>query len=105
MIPFRMTPSFRGIDVANGARIAALAAALAGASIACSKADRAQANAHADTARQINVESVRQDPVRRAVEVVGTLVAESEVTISAEAEGRVGRLLADLGDRVKAGQA
>src|SRR6185295_16901024 len=36
--------------------------------------------------------------------VVGTLAAESEVTISAEAEGRVSRLLADLGDRVKAGQ-
>ncbi|MGE5244984.1 MAG: efflux RND transporter periplasmic adaptor subunit [Betaproteobacteria bacterium] len=50
------------------------------------------------------VEQVRQETVRRAVEVVGTLAAEDEVTISSEAEGTVSRILADLGDRVKAGQ-
>jgi multidrug efflux pump subunit AcrA (membrane-fusion protein) len=38
------------------------------------------------------------------VEVVATLAAEDEVTASAEAEGRVSRLGADLGDRVRAGQ-
>jgi RND family efflux transporter MFP subunit len=37
--------------------------------------------------------------------VVGTLAAVDEVTISSEAEGKVSKILADLGDRVTAGQA
>ena len=49
--------------------------------------------------------AVRQEAVRRTVEVVGTLAAVDEVTISSEADGKVSRILADLGDRVKAGQA
>ncbi|HEV3140967.1 MAG TPA: efflux RND transporter periplasmic adaptor subunit, partial [Vicinamibacterales bacterium] len=44
------------------------------------------------------------ESVRRAVEVVGTLAAEDEVTVSSQAEGTVSRILADLGDRVTAGQ-
>lgn len=36
--------------------------------------------------------------------MVGTLAAEDEVTISAQAEGQVSRIVADLGDRVTAGQ-
>jgi RND family efflux transporter MFP subunit len=35
---------------------------------------------------------------------VGTLAAVDQVTISSEADGKVSRILADLGDRVKAGQ-
>jgi multidrug resistance efflux pump len=42
--------------------------------------------------------------VPRLVEVVGTLAAEDEVTISSEVEGVVRRVLADLGDRVRADQ-
>jgi multidrug efflux pump subunit AcrA (membrane-fusion protein) len=38
------------------------------------------------------------------VDVVGTLAAVDQVTISSEADGKVRRILADLGDRVKAGQ-
>jgi multidrug efflux pump subunit AcrA (membrane-fusion protein) len=38
------------------------------------------------------------------VDVVGTLAAVDEVTISSEADGRVREVLADLGDGVKAGQ-
>ena len=39
----------------------------------------------------------------RNVEVVGTLAAVDEVTISSEADGKVSRILADLGDRVQGG--
>ncbi len=37
------------------------------------------------------------------MEVVGTLAAEDQVTISSQADGAVSRVLVDLGDRVKAG--
>jgi RND family efflux transporter MFP subunit len=47
---------------------------------------------------------VKQEQVRRVIEVVGTLAAADEVTVSSEATGRVIRILADLGDRVRAGQ-
>ena len=52
----------------------------------------------------VKVEQVREEAVRRTIEVVGTLAAEDQVTLSAEAEGRVSRIAADLGDRVTAGQ-
>jgi multidrug efflux pump subunit AcrA (membrane-fusion protein) len=70
----------------------------------CSKTESAQASGREAPARQVAVERVREDTIRRAIDVVGTLAAEDEVTVSAEAEGRVSRLLADLGDRVQAGQ-
>ncbi len=70
----------------------------------CSKADTAQARSREGTAKAVRTETVRQDSVRRAVDVVGTLAAVDEVTISSEAEGKVSRILADLGDRVTAGQ-
>jgi HlyD family secretion protein len=47
---------------------------------------------------------VRQDSVRRAIEVVGTLAAEDQVTIASQADGSVSKVLVDLGDRVTAGQ-
>jgi multidrug efflux pump subunit AcrA (membrane-fusion protein) len=55
-------------------------------------------------APSIQVEPVREESIRRSIEVVGTLAAEDEVTISAQAEGQVSRIVADLGDRVTAGQ-
>ncbi|OLC77308.1 MAG: hypothetical protein AUJ01_01395 [Acidobacteria bacterium 13_1_40CM_3_65_5] len=75
---------------------------LAGA--ACSKSETAQARGRDDAPKPVKVERVREEPVRRSIEVVGTLAAVDEVTISSEAEGRVSKLLADLGDRVRAGQ-
>ncbi len=53
---------------------------------------------------KIIVSKVKQENVRRAVDVVGTLAAYEQVTISSEGEGKVLRILADLGDRVTAGQ-
>ena len=54
---------------------------------------------------RVKVEAVRRDSIPRAVDVVGTLAAVDQVTISSETDGKVSRILADLGDRVKAGQA
>jgi HlyD family secretion protein len=77
---------------------------LAGAGAGCSKSETAQAHAGEGTPKTIQAEAVRQDSVRRAVDVVGTLAAVDEVTISSEADGKVAKILADLGDRVTAGQ-
>src|SRR5437660_3968644 len=85
----------------------ACAAILASAAVAvagCSRSESAQARGRDDAAKPVKTETVKQESVRRAVEVVGTLAAVDEATISSEADGVVSRLLADLGDRVKAGQ-
>lgn len=85
---------------------AVTAVALIAATAACSKSSpAAQARSRDDGAKPVKVEPVKQESIRRSVEVVGTLAAVDEVTVSAEAEGRVSRLLADLGDRVTTGQA
>jgi multidrug efflux pump subunit AcrA (membrane-fusion protein) len=69
----------------------------------CARSETAQARGR-DAAKPVKVESVKEDSLHRTVEVVGTLAAVDEATISAEAEGRVSHLFADLGDRVKEGQ-
>ena len=84
-------------------RIALLALVLAAAP-ACSKTETAQARSRDGAPKPVRVEAVRQESVRRAVDVVGTLTPVDQVTISSEADGRVSNILADLGDRVKAGQ-
>jgi HlyD family secretion protein len=82
----------------------ALAAVLVLAGTGCSKSERAEAHSGESTPKPVQTEPVRQDSVRRAVDVVGTLAAVDEVTISSEADGKVAKILADLGDRVTAGQ-
>src|SRR5581483_6335182 len=81
----------------------AMAAALSAA--ACSKSDTAQARGRDDAAKRIAVDRVQEQSVKRAVEVVGTLAAVDEVTVSSEADGLVSKILHDLGDRVHAGDA
>src|SRR5882762_4154996 len=71
---------------------------------ACTKTESAQARGREPAAKPVKIEVVLQETVRRAVEVVGTLAAVDQVTISSEADGKVSRILADLGDRVTAGQ-
>jgi multidrug efflux pump subunit AcrA (membrane-fusion protein) len=71
---------------------------------ACSKTETAQARGRDAAAKPVTPEVVRLEKVKRAVELVGTLAAVDQVTISSEAEGKVSRILADLGDRVTAGQ-
>jgi multidrug efflux pump subunit AcrA (membrane-fusion protein) len=92
------------IFVCPPCRVAAIAAAMALSCAACSKSPSAQARGRDEASKPIKMERVREENVRRNVEVVGTLAAVDEVTISSEAEGRVSKLLADLGDRVHAGQ-
>ena len=70
----------------------------------CSKTESAQARGREVSAKPVTVEVVRQENVKRAVELVGTLAAVDQVTISSEADGKVSRIFADLGDRVTAGQ-
>src|SRR5215213_4936501 len=82
---------------------AAVAVSLALTGAACSKSETAQARGR-DAAKSVAVERVREEMVHRAVEVVGTLAAEDEVMLSSETDATVSRILADLGDRVKAGQ-
>lgn len=63
------------------------------------------AEVKSDAAPQaIVVANVEAHELRRAIDVVGTLAADEEVTVSSEVEGRVIRIAADLGDRVTAGQ-
>ena len=78
-------------------------AAIAALSLSgCSKAQTA--GARKETAKPVKTEAARQESVQRAIEVVGTLAAEEQVTISSQADGAVSKVLVDLGDRVKAGQ-
>jgi RND family efflux transporter MFP subunit len=74
----------------------ALAAACGGPSSAAVAADAAP--------QAVAVANVEKHEVRRAIDVVGTLAADEEVTVSSEVEGRVLRIAADLGDRVTSGQ-
>jgi multidrug efflux pump subunit AcrA (membrane-fusion protein) len=72
----------------------------------CGKSETAQARSRSadGVAKSVAVAAVQKDSVRRAIDVVGTLVAVDQVTVSSEAEGKVRSILADLGDRVKADQ-
>ena len=89
-----MTPVYRVL----------IAAVVLSSPAACSKSETAQARSREGTPKAVHVEAVRQESVKRAVDVVGTLAPVDQVTISSEADGKVSRILADLGDRVKAGQ-
>jgi len=70
----------------------------------CADPSAEQAGRPKQAAKPVTTEAVRQESVRRTLEVVGTLAAEDQVTISSEVDGVVRRVLADLGDRVKSGQ-
>lgn len=76
----------------------ALVVGLAG----CSR-DRGVQAAEGQKARSVKTEQAQVRDVRRQVDVVGTLAAREEVVVSAEVDGRVARLVHDLGDRVAAG--
>jgi multidrug efflux pump subunit AcrA (membrane-fusion protein) len=77
---------------------------VAAAAAACSKNETAQARGREAAAKAVKVEVVKRERVARSVDLVGTLAAVDQVTISSEADGKVSQILADLGDRVHAGQ-
>ncbi len=71
---------------------------------ACAESGTAAPRGKEAAAKSVKTEAVREEAVHRTVEVVGTLAAEDNVTLSSQAEGVVRRVLADLGDAVKADQ-
>ena len=71
---------------------------------ACSRTPTAQASKREGDPKPVSVAVVHQASVPRAVDVVGTLAAVDQVTVSSEADGKVEKINADLGDRVRAGQ-
>lgn len=82
-----------------------VAIALGGALAGCSSASTgAETSGRETPAKAVQTEAVRREDVKRTVSISGTLAAENEVTVSSQAEGVVSRILADLGDRVLAGQ-
>jgi RND family efflux transporter MFP subunit len=81
-----------------------IVAALAAAAASCSKSQTAQARSSDGDAKAVAVTPVHKQSVRRAVDVVGTLAAVDQVTVSSETDGKVRKILADLGDQVRAGQ-
>ena len=71
----------------------------------CADPSAEQAGGPKKAAKAVKAEAVRQESVRRTLDVVGTLAAEDQVTVSSEVDGVVRRVLADLGDRVTSGQS
>lgn len=75
---------------------------LAGA--ACSRETAAQSRSRDEApAKPIKTLAVSADQVRRTIDIVGTLSAVEEATISSEVDAKVSRIRADLGDHVSAG--
>jgi multidrug efflux pump subunit AcrA (membrane-fusion protein) len=70
----------------------------------CADSSAEQGDGAQEAVKAVKTDIVRQEPVRRTLEVVGTLAAEDQVTVSSEVDGVVRRIGADLGDRVAAGQ-
>ena len=71
----------------------------------CADSSAEQTGGSKEALKAVKTDAVRQESVRRTLEVVGTLAAEDQVTVSSEVDGVVRRVLADLGDRVAAGQS
>ena len=62
---------------------------VAAAAAACSKNETAQARGREAAAKAVKVEVVKRERVARSVDLVGTLAAVDQVTISSEADGKV----------------
>jgi RND family efflux transporter MFP subunit len=61
-------------------------------------------NAAASDPAPVHIYTVAEETTRRRVQAVGSLLALEESTLSAEVEGRVAQVLADVGDTVNEGQ-
>lgn len=86
----------------NGfALIAALAAVVGGG---CSKSPAGNVLGDAAHPTPVHFYTVAEETARRRVQAVGSLFALEESTLSAQVDGRVDGVLADVGDTVKEGQ-
>ncbi len=77
------------------------------AAIGCSREKSGTSPANASQAeRKIAITVARADArdVERSVQVVGTLLAQEEVTLANEVPATIAKILVDLGDRVRQGQ-
>ena len=86
------------------ALLLAVVCALGPVAAGCADSSAEQAGGPQTPAKSVKAENVRQESFRRTLEVVGTLAAEDQVTVSSEVDGVVRQIRADLGDRVRAGQ-
>ena len=76
-----------------------------GLAVAASGCGRSRASAEKGPKPvKARVVTVEQKQLRRDVESVGSLLAYDEVAVSSEVEGKVERVLADIGDKVAQGQ-
>jgi len=82
---------------------AVVAALLLLAAAGCDSAAQANKKADAGEGVAVKVTRVERIELRREVEAVGTLAAKDQAVVSAEVAGRVARLAADMGDRVREG--
>lgn len=71
----------------------------------CSRTQTASARGDAGNPIAVRAYPVQEEVIRRRVQAVGSLYALEESTISAEVEARVERVLVDMGDSVREGQA
>jgi multidrug efflux pump subunit AcrA (membrane-fusion protein) len=89
----------------NGALMLAVLCTVIPVTSGCTNPSAEPGGGPKQAAKAVKADAVRQDSVRRTLDVVGTLAAEDQVTLSSEVDGVVRRVLADLGDRVAAGQS
>ena len=71
----------------------------------CSRTQTASARGDAGNPIAVRAYPVQEEVIRRRVQAVGSLYALEESTVSAEVEARVQRVLVDVGDSVREGQA
>jgi len=83
----------------SSAAIVAVALSL----VRCGGAAEATKKSDGKDAVQVTTVPVERIELRREVEAVGTLAAKDQAVISAEVAGRVARLAADMGDKVREG--
>jgi membrane fusion protein (multidrug efflux system) len=71
----------------------------------CSRTQTASARGDAGNPIAVRAYPVQEEVIRRRVQAVGSLYALEESTVSAEVDARVERVLVDVGDWVREGQA
>jgi len=81
-----------------------LAGALLLLQFGCSRGPEVRARGDGGNAIPVRTYPVKEEAVRRSVQALGSLYALEESTISSEVEGRIERVLADVGDTVAEGQ-
>jgi RND family efflux transporter MFP subunit len=84
--------------------VVAVSACLSVCLLGCGeKADGGKGGKGAGKPTVVRTMEAREEQVERVVEITGTLAGAEQVMVSAEVEGRVERVAADLGDVVNAG--